>query len=88
MESPIFIVGVPRSGTTLLRMILNAHSKIGIATETHFVRLFWATHAKYGNLTNERNMNAFWKDLSDSKYFDDLKFNDWAVNASYGYLTL
>ena len=33
---PIFIVGMPRSGTTLLSALLDAHSQIAIAPETHF----------------------------------------------------
>jgi len=35
-ENPIFIVGCPRSGTTILAAILNAHPEIATATETHF----------------------------------------------------
>ena len=31
-----FIVGVPRSGTTLLRLMLDAHPALAIPTETHF----------------------------------------------------
>ena len=34
---PFFIVGAPRSGTTLLRLMLNAHRKLCIPPESHFV---------------------------------------------------
>jgi hypothetical protein len=33
----IFIVGVARSGTTLLRLMLDAHSELAIPPETHFI---------------------------------------------------
>ena len=35
-DAPIFIVGTPRSGTTLLAAILSAHSRIACGPETHF----------------------------------------------------
>lgn len=35
-KNPIFIVGTPRSGTTLLASMLNAHSNIDCGPETHF----------------------------------------------------
>ena len=32
-----FIVGAPRSGTTLLRLMLDAHPEVAIPSETHFI---------------------------------------------------
>jgi hypothetical protein len=36
-ERPVFVVGCPRSGTTLLRIILDGHSRLSIPPESHFV---------------------------------------------------
>jgi hypothetical protein len=35
-DSPVFIVGVPRSGTTLLRLVLNRHPRVAIPSETGY----------------------------------------------------
>lgn len=44
-ESPIFIVGAPRSGTSLMRLLLNAHSHIAVSFETDF---FIRLHRDWG----------------------------------------
>lgn len=36
LKKPIFIVGPGRSGTTLVRSLLSAHSRIAVTPETHF----------------------------------------------------
>ncbi len=36
-QKPIFIIGSPRSGTTLLRLILDSHPNISCGPETHFL---------------------------------------------------
>lgn len=40
LEKPIFIIGVGRSGTTLIQSMLNAHQDIAFTPETHFIRNF------------------------------------------------
>lgn len=45
---PIFIVGAPRSGTTLLAAMLAAHSRLSCGPETHFFR--WLSNRDAGRL--------------------------------------
>lgn len=42
VEQPIFIIGVGRSGTTLLQAMLHAHKLIAFTPETHFIRRYLA----------------------------------------------
>jgi hypothetical protein len=57
-------------------MILNKHSQVSIAPETHFFRVFWSKRKKYGDLKCNSNFYAFWKECSESKYFNDLGFTN------------
>lgn len=51
MRPPIFIVGCPRSGTTLLRDLLNLHPDLAFPPESHFIpRLYKA----YGDPRSDR----------------------------------
>ncbi len=43
-----FVVGATRSGTTLLRLMLDAHSEIAIPSETHFIPELVAAREKHG----------------------------------------
>jgi len=36
IDRPVFVVGCPRSGTTLLGVILDRHSELAITPETGF----------------------------------------------------
>lgn len=57
--SPIFIVGVPRSGTTLLRVLLDSHSEILALPETP-----WVSGAYGGPLS----LRQLLLDLADGSY--------------------
>jgi len=53
-DAPLFIVGCSRSGTTLMRLILNTHSKICIPEETRYIPIIGANLHKYGDLSEEQ----------------------------------
>jgi hypothetical protein len=43
----MFIVGCGRSGTTMLRLMLDAHSAIAIPGESHFIPPLWSDRRRY-----------------------------------------
>jgi hypothetical protein len=57
-ERPIFVLGCPRSGTTLLRHMLRAHPRIAIAPETRFLLSAYEHRGAYGDLREPANRTA------------------------------
>ena len=54
-NAPIFIVGAPRSGTTLLRNMLNRHPKLAILGETQFYRHVYSRRRAFGDPADLKN---------------------------------
>jgi Sulfotransferase family len=52
---PLFIGACPRSGTTLLRVMLDNHPDLAIPRETNFVRPLWWQRARFGDLRDPGN---------------------------------
>lgn len=55
IENPIFIVGTERSGSNLLRLLLNAHPNIAIPHPPHIMRELTPLLPYYGDLSEEKN---------------------------------
>jgi hypothetical protein len=75
-KPPIFIVGVPRSGTTLLAAMLNAHSRLSCGTETRFFRFL--SGVDLDELCDQRT----WPDMAVD-YLFSLKLVDKPVPEHY-----
>lgn len=63
MSSPVFIIGTERSGTNLLRLMLNAHRSITVPHPPHIVKLFSPLVRYYGDLGNDRNFRRLIGDV-------------------------
>ena len=53
--APFFVVGVGRSGTTLLRLMLNSHPRLAVPYEGHFIPRYIADSPRFGVLTDRNN---------------------------------
>ena len=69
-DKPLFIIGNPRSGTSMLRLMLSTHSKIMIAPESGFL-VWWCNKYKDWNIDwNKSMLDEFITDLFDSRRFE------------------
>lgn len=66
LPPPFFIMGCPRSGTTLVSRILDAHSRIAVYHETNYYPLFRPHLPFYGNLSKSSNLNRLITDVLES----------------------
>lgn len=92
---PVFIIGMPRSGTKLLRAILNRHSKVSITVaESHFIPYLVDKFGITQPFDNKDQLNKYFKELKKSPLnwwaeksgykFNKNKFRDCVDNVSWG----
>lgn len=91
--APFFVVGCPRSGTTLLQRMLDAHGELAITPETHFVRRFWLRRLSYGSLHRDASYRRLIDDVVSVPEFADMGLDAssyreqaWAGPRSYAHL--
>jgi hypothetical protein len=57
-DRPIIVLGCPRSGTTLLQVMLHSHKRIAIPPENRFVLPAYRQRLRFGNLEERANRRA------------------------------
>lgn len=68
----VFLVGCPRSGTTLLQRMLDTHPEVAVAPETHFMRLFWRRRALYDPLERPDHFERLLRDIAARPEFIEM----------------
>ena len=71
-RGPLFIVGLPRSGTKLIRDLLNRSPEIGIPVEeSHFIPYFIAKFGAVPEPGNQMWRERFMRDLRRTPFFQN-----------------
>ncbi|MEV4282749.1 sulfotransferase family protein [Actinoplanes xinjiangensis] len=71
-DRPIFVVGCPRSGTTMLQLMLHAHPRIALPPETRFLLAAYQKRAEFGDLTGAAQRHELARFIVESSQFEDL----------------
>lgn len=80
--SPVFIIGNPRSGTTLLRLMLTCHREISIPPESGYILWLKDKYRYWSDKSNNKeNIDSFLSDLFRAKKFDTWQMNRLVLEA-------
>lgn len=76
-DRPIFLVGCPRSGTTLLSTIMHAHPRIAMPPETRILLPVYRNRARFGDLAVLENRRRLARRITNPRRggFRDLGLN-------------
>jgi len=74
-NAPIFIVGSPRSGTTLLRNLLNRHPAIAVCRETDYYHYVYRRRRAFGDLGNLKNRQRLVKEYLSTQRIRRMKID-------------
>jgi len=61
--TPFFIIGIGRSGTTLLRLMFHNHPNIAVPYESHFITDYYNNLESYGDLSKDKNLDKLIHDI-------------------------
>lgn len=71
-DRPIIVAGFPRSGTTMLQLMLHAHPRLAIPPETRFVLEGYQRRHSFGDLRDPEKRREFATWIVSKKSFRDL----------------
>jgi hypothetical protein len=81
-DRPIFVVGCPRSGTTMLQLMLHAHPRIALPPESRFLLPAYLRRHEFGDLNEPARRRDLGMWITGTKHFGDLGLDAEAVVAA------
>lgn len=72
-DKPIFSVSAPRSGSTLFRLILDAHPRLAVPSPCWMYELNYPYLYSYGDLSSKDNFRALAQDVLDNNFVQNLE---------------
>lgn len=63
-KPPFFILGAQRSGTTMLRLMLNSHPRLAVPHESKFILAFYPKLREYPNLHDGKTVGRLLDDIA------------------------
>jgi len=83
MINSIQFIGTQRSGSNLLRLMLNQHSEISSHHPPHLLHTFYPLLSYYGDLNNVENRKVLVKDVCDWVRFNPISWDPIDLNEEY-----
>ena len=87
MADPVFIVGMPRSGTTLVASILNASAELAITPETDYFPNHWRACERRGCTLDRSRYRAYVRRVLESSEFSRLDLSEGDNEELFGQIT-
>src|SRR3954471_5477651 len=78
-DRPIIVVGCPRSGTTMLQLMLHAHPRIALPPENRFVLPAYERRPEFGDRSRPGNRRALPRWIAGTPQFEDLGLDEQRV---------
>jgi len=72
MDAPFFVVGCGRSGSTMLRLMLDAHPDLAVPGESHFIPPLWRRRREYER-DGRLDADALAADIAGTPHFGHWK---------------
>ena len=72
---PVFIVSAPRSGSTLFRLILDAHPRLAVPSPAWLYEMVYPYLYSYGDLSSPENLMALAEDIFENPFIKNMKLD-------------